>query len=143
MKKGILIVLGAVVAFVLAVIVLSPLWRTRAIGFVRGEKFLRGMPMHYWVDALRGENGNLNYEAILALEPEPSAVPALTDELKDPLPFLRQLAALALGRSGPQAQSAVPALTEMLKDENRSCREAAAEALRRIDPEAAARAGVK
>ncbi|MBL8795080.1 MAG: HEAT repeat domain-containing protein [Planctomycetia bacterium] len=143
MKKGILTVLGVLLAYIIAIIALSPTWRTRALGFARGEKFLRGMPMHYWLDAMKGENGNLNYEAILALEPEPEAIPAFTEELKDPIPFLRQLAALALSRFGPQAKEAVPALTEMLKDDDRSCREAAAEALRKIDPEAAARAGIK
>lgn len=143
MKKGILIVLGFVLAFILAVGTFSPTWRTRALGWARGEKFLRGMPLHYWMAALKGPDGNLNYEAILALETEKDAMPALTEELQDEIAFLRQLAALALGRFGPDARSAVPALTEMLKDKERSCREAAAEALKKIDPEAAARAGVK
>jgi len=125
---AILVVLGA------AVVVLVPSYRVRAVGWVRGETFHRGMPLSYWLDAIEGPNGNQRYEAILAIGRDKDAIPALIRRLKDDVPLLRHMAAVELARFGPDARAAVPALTEMLKDPDRSCRQAAADALRAISP---------
>lgn len=137
MKKWIALLGGLLVAGAVMVLVLAPEWRARALGWVRNESFHRGMPMHYWLDAMQDtSNGNLRYEAILAVERDPQAIPALTKRLQDEVPLLRQMAAIALGRFGPEARSAAPALTEMLDDPDPSCRRVAAENLKRIDPSA-------
>ena len=113
---------------------LDPIHRIQFIGWVRNEKFYRDMPAHYWFQAIDGADGNQRYEAILALGRVSEAIPALTARLQDPVPTLRHLAAVELGRFGAEARSSVPALNGMLTDDDRSCRQAAREALEKIDP---------
>ncbi|MGE3809069.1 MAG: HEAT repeat domain-containing protein [Gemmataceae bacterium] len=113
----------------------APQWRTRAVGYARGESFHRGMPTHYWLDNMSSTNANMRYESILALDREKVAIPALSQRLDDEIPLLRQMAALALGRLGADAKEAVPALTKMMKDDaDPSSRRAAEDALKNIDP---------
>lgn len=61
-----------------------------------------------------------------------SAVPALTDALKDDDPDLRRVAGWVLGLIGPPAVSAGPQLVKELSDGEDAIRRVAAEALRRI-----------
>jgi HEAT repeat protein len=65
-----------------------------------------------------------------------SAVPQLTETLKDPDATVRRLAAYALGQIGPEAKSAVPSLRNLLKDTDRDVITATLNAIRAIDPEA-------
>jgi hypothetical protein len=77
--------------------------------------------------------------ALGALEPDAtSAVPALTQLLKDRESPVRRAAALALEKMGPDAKAAVPALTELLKDNNLPVRQAAINALENINSDAKA-----
>lgn len=134
MKKRVAGVALILLLVVVALVLLDPLQRMKLSGLLHGEKFYRGLPAHYWRTAIEEGDGNERYNAILAVGRDPEWIPALTARLKDPVPLLRHLAAVELGRFGPQAKSAVPVLTELLHDEERSCREAAAEALAKIDP---------
>jgi len=63
-------------------------------------------------------------------------VPALVEALKYKNEDVRQLAAEALGKIGPEAKEAIPALIEALKDKNEQVRQYAAGALYSIGPEA-------
>jgi HEAT repeat protein len=67
------------------------------------------------------------------------ALPALTDGLKSPQPYVRATSAEALGRIGPPSRSAVPALIEAMKDADlNGARLPSIEALGRIGPGAEA-----
>jgi HEAT repeat protein len=63
-----------------------------------------------------------------------TAVPALTELLKDDDEWVRRAAAWALGKIGPEAKTATPALTELLRD--KWVRQTAASTLGNIGPEA-------
>jgi hypothetical protein len=65
------------------------------------------------------------------------AVPALVEALHDPNPDLRDQAALALARIGPDAEAAVPDLIAALNDDNEVVRKDAVRALGQIGPQAA------
>jgi HEAT repeat protein len=64
------------------------------------------------------------------------AVPALIEALHDPKPRVRELAALALARMGPEAESSVPELIVALQDTDLEVQRSAARALGQIGPEA-------
>ncbi|MFQ5795664.1 MAG: HEAT repeat domain-containing protein [Candidatus Bipolaricaulia bacterium] len=66
----------------------------------------------------------------------PAAVPTLIKVLQDKDVDVRQEAAEALGKIGPDARDAVPALVEALRDEDWSVRQFSAWALRKIGPDA-------
>lgn len=133
MKQGIASAVVALLICILGVPVVSPVWRARAVGWWRAEPFHRGLPRHYWEAALIQEDANLRYQALLAIENDPASIPLMIDRLSDYVFLLREEAAVALGRFGPQASAAIPALTHMAQaDGERSCRQAAADALRRI-----------
>ncbi|OAI54536.1 hypothetical protein AYO44_14735 [Planctomycetaceae bacterium SCGC AG-212-F19] len=134
MAKRIAAVVGILLVIAIGVIVLVPTNRLRVVGWVRGEPFHRGMPLSHWLADLESPNGNLRYEAILAVGRNKDAMPSLIRRLKDDVPLLRHMAAVELARFGPEAHDAVPALTEMLADPDRACRQAAADALRAIAP---------
>jgi hypothetical protein len=68
-----------------------------------------------------------------------TAVPALTEALRDENTYVRRDAAKVLGHFGADAKRAVPALVEMLHDKEPSVRKSAAETLKKIDPEALAK----
>jgi HEAT repeat protein len=59
-------------------------------------------------------------------------VPALTAALKSPNGLVRQYAAQALGKAGPEAATAVPVLTAALKDSRWKVQQEAAVALGKI-----------
>jgi HEAT repeat protein len=63
-----------------------------------------------------------------------AGVPVLVQALAADDRILRQTAATALGRIGPEAREAVPALVKALEDSHGWVREAAAEALGKIQP---------
>lgn len=65
------------------------------------------------------------------------AVPALVEALRDPNPDLRDQAALALARIGPQAEEAVPDLIAALNDDNEVVRKDVVRALGQVGPQAA------
>jgi HEAT repeat protein len=67
-----------------------------------------------------------------------AAVPALVEVLTDPNPVLRQRAAQALARIGPDARDAVPDLIVALQDRDEEVRKSVARALGQIGPEARA-----
>lgn len=69
-----------------------------------------------------------------------TAVPALTESLKDKECYVRSDAALALREIGPEARTAIPALTELLNDKDQWVQLAAAEGVAKIgaDPKPAA-----
>jgi HEAT repeat protein len=60
------------------------------------------------------------------------AVPPLAAAMTDPVPLVRQTAALTLGRIGPAAGAATPVLTTALEDANENVRLACARALRSL-----------
>jgi hypothetical protein len=64
------------------------------------------------------------------------AVPALIEALHDDKPRVRELAALALARMGPEAESSVPELIVALQDSDLEVQRSAARALGQIGPEA-------
>lgn len=64
------------------------------------------------------------------------AVPALIEALHDNKPRVRELAALALARMGPEAESSVPELIVALQDSDLEVQRSAARALGQIGPEA-------
>ena len=64
------------------------------------------------------------------------AVPALVEALHDPKPRVRELAALALARMGPEAETSVPELIMALQDSDLEVQRSAARALGQIGPEA-------
>jgi hypothetical protein len=66
------------------------------------------------------------------------AVPALVEVLTDPSPVLRQRAAQALARIGPDARDAVPDLIVALQDRDEDVRKNVARALGQIGTEARA-----
>jgi hypothetical protein len=135
MKQGIVSALVVLLICVLGVPVVSPVWRARAVGWAREEPFYRGLPRHYWEAALNQEDANLRYQALLAVQNDPASIPLMIDRLTDKVYLLREEAAVALGRFGPEASAALPALQRMAKEDgDRSCRQAAADALRRIEP---------
>jgi len=143
MKQGIVSAAIVLLICILGVPVVSPLWRARVIGWAREEPFYRGLPRHYWEAALlqdvKPEDGNVRYQALLAIENDPASIPLIIGRLSDKVFLLREEAAVALGRFGPEASAAIPALQRMVKeDAERSCRQAAADALRRIEPSAQA-----
>jgi HEAT repeat protein len=88
--------------------------------------------------ALRDRKDDVNYR--LALQQLPSvgqnkaAVPHLIEALQHPTPTIRQTAAAALGRIGPEAKDAIPALKTASQDTNAQVRSAASAALKRISP---------
>ena len=59
--------------------------------------------------------------------------PSLTALLKDKDWQVRQAAALALGRIGPEAKTVIPSLMEVLHDEYRDVRRAASKAIDKIE----------
>lgn len=138
LKKLIAAAIGILVVLAIGFLLVFPNDRAKLVGWARGETFHRGMPMHYWLDAIEGPDANLRYEAVLALGHDKAAIPALTKRLQDSIPLLREIAAAELSRFGPDARDAVPTLTLMLKDDDRGCRQAAADALKRIAHESAA-----
>ena len=64
------------------------------------------------------------------------AVPALVEALHDPKPRVRELAALALARMGPEAETSVPELIVALQDPDLEVQRSAARALGQIGPHA-------
>ena len=64
-----------------------------------------------------------------------SAVPAITNSLKDPNLKIKLAAIETLGRIGPGARSAIPSLIMMLTDKSERVLEVAVTALANIDPE--------
>ena len=66
-----------------------------------------------------------------------SAIPSLTEALRDADRDVRAKAAEALGKIGPAATSAIPSLTEALRDADRNVRGRAVEALGNVGPAAA------
>ena len=68
---------------------------------------------------------------------EPAVISGLRKQMTDAEGDVRRIAALALAKLGPAAESAVPELCDGLADDNRYARGNAAEALRRIGTPAA------
>lgn len=71
-----------------------------------------------------------------------SAVPAISNSLKDPNLRIKLAAIETLGKIGPRAKSAIPSLILMLTDKSERVLEVVATALANIDPEWAAYSGV-
>lgn len=76
--------------------------------------------------------------AIEAASLGPPAIPPLADALRHRDPFVREQAALALGKMGPSASSAIPRLIDSLSDETPYVREKAAAAFGTLGPAAGA-----
>ena len=70
-----------------------------------------------------------------------SAIPSLTEALRDADRDVRAKAAEALGKIGPAATSAIPSLTEALRDADRNVRGRAVEALGNVGPAAGVELG--
>lgn len=83
----------------------------------------------------------LNAAAILSREKwdPPKEVAAFTEMLNDYLPAKQHLAAVALGKYGPQAVPAVPALRRAFETGEPRVRDAARNSIVEIDPQAAAK----
>jgi HEAT repeat protein len=79
-------------------------------------------------------------EALLILTPTPAELPILQRLLTEPSTDSRLLAARAIGRLGPAAQSAVPQLTALLDQNEPTVQQAALEALGQMGPPARAAA---
>lgn len=87
-----------------------------------------------WQADLRDPSPAVREKAALALGNfGPTAVPILTQTLRDSDANVRWAAADALGRIGPAAKDAVPALLQALKDSEAIVRQRAEIALRQID----------
>jgi hypothetical protein len=138
--KKVLVAAAALAGIALLMAFAIPTNRIKTIGWLRGERFHNGMPLHYWLAGLDSSDNNTRYYAMLAVAHDRDAVPALTQRLKDELPLIRHMAAVELANFGPEARDATPALVAMLKDDDRACRQAAEDALKKIDPEALAKA---
>jgi HEAT repeat protein len=85
-------------------------------------------------DETSADRDRLNAIDTLALigREEPAAVPALVRLVRDPVPYVRNAAAAALGQIGPTAAEASADLEAMLKDEDSENRWIAAVALCQI-----------
>src|SRR5262249_32535938 len=130
------IALGVCVLSVIAIVLMlaDPVNRIKVMGRLHGESFhsghfVREMPLSFWLTALDSPNGDLRYDALLAVRHEKAAIPGLIRRLEDKVALLRTMAALDLSDFGAEAKEAVPGLGVMLKDEDRSCRQAARDAL--------------
>jgi len=77
--------------------------------------------------------------AIIAIGPDPKAINALTNCLKDSDNLVRALSATALGQAGFVARQSIPALRQALEDRDESVQKEAADALMKIDPNGARR----
>ncbi len=100
------------------------------------EPMSRGKTVSQWVELLKSQDPAERAMAANALEeigPEAAtAVPALTDALRDKEWEIRGMAASALGSIGPKAKDAMPALVEALKDRNDRVREVVPLALAQV-----------
>jgi HEAT repeat protein len=139
-------------------VLLVPASRWTLIGWIRGESFYQGRPTSYWSQQIRAYQHRVppssidrlmatlglsapNHrepplEAMLGQEPDPAAVPVLTELLGDPDDQVRYHAANTLSHCGPKAGAAVPALVKMLRDPNIYDRRNAAKTLAHIGPAA-------
>jgi len=87
-------------------------------GLVRGERFSRGKPVSYWVDALKKEEGSKEAIAALAAVGR-DVVPLLIERMEVENRFFRRRAARVLCALGPDAEEAIPALARALADPTR------------------------
>jgi HEAT repeat protein len=116
---------GLLLLLLVAVVALVPALRIRAVGWFRGEMFLRGMPYSHWVDRL-GEPKTLGPAEDELKAAGASAVPLLVKMLQEPNPDLRWEAARILGdigpAVGPNADLAGRALLSAMYDKDRDQR---------------------
>ena len=104
-------------------------------GYLRHESFFQGKPTSYWKQKLAYRDRN--YELVLKefQKGGAAAVPVLVESLKDDKATVREGAALALRKLGPeQARDAVPGLEEALKVKDGPIRIQVAKTLVEIDP---------
>jgi len=90
-----------------------------------------GEAAHDWRSDLRDPDPAIRFLATNHVEGEETVGP-LRDLLQDSCPWVREAAARALGRIGPEARNAVQALGERLGDDDPRVRTAALRALARI-----------
>ena len=92
-----------------------------------------------FIDASKDKRTHVwgNY-ALFKIASRPDTIPALIEAMGDENGDVREEAADALGRIGPDARAAVPALTKALSDEHEGVRYYAALALAAIGPDAGA-----
>jgi HEAT repeat protein len=89
------------------------------------------------VALLESKNGATRAHAAAALwkiSRHPRALPALLDELRNPVDGSRYAAIVAVGQIGPPAKSGVPDLLKALSARELYVRQAAAQSLARVDP---------
>lgn len=100
------------------------------------ELVYKGRTLDYWTARANTGDQWVRQSAIFDLgEIGPTAIPVLTELVKDNTEGIRMQAAHALGRIGPPA---IPALTELFKDKDWQVRDAAARAVGDIGPKAKA-----
>src|SRR5262245_58806592 len=96
-----LLALLAACAFALSVV---PSWRSGLVAWIKGEPFIEGRPLSYWIDSLRvGDEGRRAHAATVLGEfgtDAPGVVPGLVTALKDENPIVRRNATAALARYG-------------------------------------------
>jgi HEAT repeats len=163
MRKRLILWGGVVVGVAILVVFLDPTYVL--LGLLRGENFYRSRPESYWrvyvQRWLRKDPGVYPHSPpferpssptdqpiIIRFsegfppegwpEPEPEAVPVLTDLLQDKDDQVCFLVCNTLARIGPRAKAAAPVLGKMLKAEGIYCRRNAANTLANIGPEAGA-----
>jgi HEAT repeat protein len=95
------------------------------------EPIVAGRPLSAWVKELKGKDPGERRSAALFLGSKGNtfAVPHLIPLLKDSDIEVRDAAARALGRIGPEGKAAIGPLIEALKDSDDEVKAAAAEAL--------------
>jgi HEAT repeat protein len=91
---------------------------------------------------LESEDGDVRAYAAGALwkiNRHPRAIPALLEELKNPVDGIPSGAVLTIGQIGPPAKAGVPDLLKALSHRKLYVRQAALQALEKVDPTAVPR----
>jgi HEAT repeat protein len=100
------------------------------------EKYFRGQPVEYWLEAIKAPDPRTRQRAADVLGNvgpiDGRAVPALVSAVKDADPKVRGAAVLALSRIGPPAASAEAALQQAARDPDPSVRAHAVKAIEQI-----------
>jgi hypothetical protein len=140
MKKRTVLSTGLVLGVTVALVCSIPASRHGVMGLVKRERFERGHPFSYWVQALKDSDDGLREEAAAVLAEMGAdardAVPELCEALKDSDPQVRVSAAFALLNIGPKSKSVVPALSAALKDDIALVRMYAVLSPKKIGPDA-------
>ena len=131
MKKGLVLGLAGLLVVLGVAVWLEP--TGVALGWLHGEAFYRDRPTRYWRKALTSDDPKTQVEAHDALkEGGRSAVPVLTELLRDASPEVRWQAADLLGQAGPAERgdtAAKDALVRALQDDDPHVRAVAASSL--------------